>query len=276
VEIGPGSKLIRGEAFNLGPRVEVADAEVVAVVKAIGAISKIRPKNIYFLFVDSQAAISRIEKCNDHYSQQISKKASTLAQRGCKIRIVWCPSHSKIDGNELADKLAKEGLNSTPRDEFTSRSHLKRLAKAKTVQEWGQDWHTAKKGKGTLYERIVQDSANFSLKQKFLGLPRPNQAAYIYLKTGIGYLKPFLKRVGSRTDDLCGTCGTEENTTHLVLRCPRYKQQRAVLRRALPTMPLTLNVLFSTTKGRNALAAFLGSTNIATRQWYLEGSEGPE
>ena len=61
----------------------------------------------------------------------------------------------------------------------------------------------------------------------------------------------------------------KEDIAHLVLRCPRYKLQRAVLREALPTMPLTLNVLFSTTKGKNALAAFLGSTNIATRQWYL-------
>ncbi len=80
VEIGPGSKLIQGKTTNLGPGIEVADAEVVAVAKAIGFIgsSRVKPRNTYFFFVESQAAILRIKKCNDYYSQLISKKASVF------------------------------------------------------------------------------------------------------------------------------------------------------------------------------------------------------
>ncbi len=136
-EIGPYKEVIQGAAVNLGATVEVADAEVVAVYRALCSVSgeRIHSTTLFF-FVDSQGAITRIQKGTDYYSQLIWKRARLLVGKGYKIRMHWCPSHSDIYGNEEADFLAKDGLHQPVTEAYTSLSHLKRVAKATVKSNW--------------------------------------------------------------------------------------------------------------------------------------------
>jgi len=66
----------------------------------------------------------------------------------CMIEINWCPSHCKIQGNDRADKLAKEVTQmewNTPIG--TSRAFSIQQAKATTQAAWAHKWQkTPKKG----------------------------------------------------------------------------------------------------------------------------------
>ena len=184
-----------------------------------------------------------------------------------------------IAGNELADQLAKKGLTAKPdrRDVYVSLSHLRRKAKEATIVSWKDDWEREAsvekqglraRGLGKLYRIIAQGNLAFSLKPSIPALPRRNEAAYIQLKTGIGYLKAYQRLIGKREDDRCGkNCRKSQTTKHLVLECERYSEQRKQLREALRGIPLTLQVLFGTKRGKEALAKFLICTEICTAKW---------
>jgi hypothetical protein len=119
------------------------------------------------------------------------------------------------------------------------------------------------------YRRIVQDNLRFRLKPQLPDLPRPQLAAYIQLKTGIGFLKPYLWRIGKRDDDTCNDCKKKQTVTHLLLNCKTYQNERKPLKKAAlkDKNPLTLQWLLNTTQGKEALGQFLLSTKVATAQW---------
>ena len=123
-------------------------------------------------------------------------------------------------------------------------------------------------GLGKYYQRITRDSLVFSLKPTLpTGFPRSTQSAYIQLKTGKGYLKPFLRLIGSLREDKCVVCSRRETPTHLLLYCKRYSKDREAVVQALRGQPLTMQTLFNTKIGRLALFKFLKATGICTSKW---------
>ena len=60
------------------------------------------------VFLDSQTAIRKLQGSKTGAGQalkaQIVKRAKQLQTRGSEVTIRWVPSHSKIEGNERADK----------------------------------------------------------------------------------------------------------------------------------------------------------------------------
>ncbi len=64
------------------------------------------------IFCDSQSIIHNLRECNVNAGQalklQIYQKAQKLVERGHSIFISWVPGHSAVEGNERADKAAKE------------------------------------------------------------------------------------------------------------------------------------------------------------------------
>jgi hypothetical protein len=60
--------VLQASCWNFGIEIEVADAEVVAINKALQATTRLvcKPKNLY-IFCDSQAAIQRLNSGNSYY-----------------------------------------------------------------------------------------------------------------------------------------------------------------------------------------------------------------
>jgi hypothetical protein len=187
----------------------------------------------------------------------------------------WCPSHVGIEGNEIADELAKLGLEQEPSpDAYTSIGHIRRVMKRKTITNWKAYWEDeedrgeAAQGLGKQYRQISAGLLTFSLKPSVPNIPRHNQSAYIQLKTGIGYLKAYMKAIGKVEEDKCSCKKGKQNAAHLILYCRKYSVEREALRKTLSQYPLTLHILFSTKKGKEALSSFLTGTGICTRKWY--------
>ena len=122
-------------SWNLGSRVEVADAEVFAVAKVLEAVTyDASTEHTIVIFIDSQAAIQRIQSPRGNcWAQRIYAAAHALRGR-VAVKIQWCPGHCGIYGNEVVDGLAKRALEKAPCSEaYTSIGHNKRLARARAL-----------------------------------------------------------------------------------------------------------------------------------------------
>ena len=66
---------------------------------------------------------------------KITQSCSYLASKNISINFYWVPSHLKIHGNEIADKLAKKGLFKRKiQSSYTSLSYIGRLAREKILE----------------------------------------------------------------------------------------------------------------------------------------------
>lgn len=90
---------------------EIAGAEVFAITNALTFACQSITDNtrIVYIFVDSQAAIARLQNRRGNKTvQQAAAAAETLKSQGISVHIQWCSSHMGIAGNEMADILAKK------------------------------------------------------------------------------------------------------------------------------------------------------------------------
>ena len=269
------SRKTAAKYWNLGPYIEVADAELIAISKVLELLqnSTNNPPETY-IFIDSQAAILKVSSHSD-IAINIQKQLVKLADKGIKITLSWCPSHIGIPGNELADQLAKKGLEANQEENpYTSLSYLRRRIKESCLEKWRDLWQAAEakgaQGLGKHYRKVVRESLRFAYSPHFTTSTRAIHSAYIQLKLGVGFIKSYQKTLGNIASNKC-RCGQVQTATHLILYCKRYREQRKTLQQALKVgQPLNLQILFSTKLGRKALIGFLASTRICTAKWYEE------
>jgi ribonuclease HI len=262
--------------ISLGKKLEIMDAELAAVYQALHDLHNqgIQREDLH-VFIDSQAAIKRLQKISLTGGQKVCYEITMLCKmlslQNNKIYISWVPGHKEIQGNEHADRLAKAGLKRKAINPVTSLSYLKRKAKEEILASWKQEWKNtrhAEKGKG--YTTATQDRPKVSYKMQLLAGSKRTQAAYYQLKLGKGFFKQFSKAIGKDNKGECfGNCNSLQTPEHLLLHCKHYRKERKEMKDALNTPLLTLQLLFNTAKGSAALVAFLGKTKIATASWLL-------
>jgi ribonuclease HI len=112
-QISTQGKFIQAKNFSLGNKLEIIDAELIAAYQALGNLrSDLQGEDIH-VFIDSQAALKRLQKISltggQRICYQITLLCNHLAKQN-KVSISWVPGHREIQGNEHADRLAKAGL----------------------------------------------------------------------------------------------------------------------------------------------------------------------
>ena len=265
----------------LGTQMEVYDAEMWAIQKAVAlsitsnSTSSTSHTQHLWIFSDNQSAVKRIAKPTPgpgfNLVISILKHARLLENRGIQLHISWVPGHSDVEGNEHADRLAKEDttLQDDTQEAYIFLAYLGRMVKNQRFQEWQEQWKTSIVG------RSYQGSPTTKFSPLAKELSRHQVATLTQLRTGHGYFNSYLQRIPSAevASAFC-TCGRKHQTPeHLLLYCPLYSKERKEMARALKPIPLTKTTVLYTLKGTKALTTFLQSTNVATRQWILRGSQ---
>ncbi len=145
VQLSGPERVYKGLCWNLGPALEVADVELFAIYKAFQHAVKIHSLAYVYVFVDSQAAIHRLNSYHNHITRKIHRLALQLAQQGTHTTVQWCPGHCNIYGNEMADHMAKKGLSAKVSSEaYTFISHIRRQAKRTDLVNWQRAWASSK------------------------------------------------------------------------------------------------------------------------------------
>jgi ribonuclease HI len=103
--------LRRGHSFSLGLHTTVFQAEIYAIKACImeNIENGYTGRNICILS-DSQAAIKALDsyQINSKLVWDCHQSLAKLAEHN-RIQLVLVPGHMGIDGNEIADQLAKQG-----------------------------------------------------------------------------------------------------------------------------------------------------------------------
>ena len=135
------------------------------------------------------------------------------------LKIHWCPGHQEIEGNDLADHLARKSLEIPilKRDKFITDFFLAEKMKRNILQAWKSDWNKqvlreeeGRKaiGLGRFYRRAAKKSfPNFSTKPfNFTKFNRLSQTSYLKTRIGIGNYLAYLAKIGKASNDICNFC----------------------------------------------------------------------
>ena len=152
----------------------------------------------------------------------------------------WTPGHADIQGNEVADRLAKEAAKEAQDlDQNTSvltNQDIKKAARDSIMDKWQDKWNISNTGR-----------EYFQYRPQILPKPRfdfPDHRGFILLlqlRTGYSQLNDYKQKLGQVESNRC-ECGEVENTEHFLLECQLYEDQRLELLYTLQSQAGTTNL----------------------------------
>lgn len=219
-------------SFRLPDHCSVFQAEVVAIKKGLSLILN-RPlsgRDVY-IFSDSQAALKSLESTR-HSSKTIVQCHQLLEKvsQYFNITLVWVPGHRDIEGNCVADELAREGTKmelyshnqAIPMPIATCKLHIDRQTLSAANARWEQMATCS-------ISRQTWPEWNLNRSKLLLRLSRQDISNTIGVLTGHCPIGRHAGRLGIPHNDYCRSCRDEEEeetVEHLLCSCVALCRKR--------------------------------------------------
>ena len=233
-KVGAGIYIIRDaaraaeEKFRLPDTATVFQAEVMAIREA-AAILKVMPAlTTVKFFVDSQAALKALD-CDTITSKLVLQTITTLNEVSAQsITFIWTKAHVGTRGNEIADRLAKEGtelddIMEVPIPAITRKQQIKQAIN----KEWNREWLQYNDGRQS---KIFVPNVTTKIANEVINWPRLKLGRYIRAISGHNNLLYHLHNIKKHIPPGCRFCGEEnEEFVHLAYNCTAlYWQQHDI------------------------------------------------
>ena len=145
-------------------------AEQLAILRALEYIETIKMEDkTVTIYTDSQATLDSLKNNTNHtfLIEAIRKKLVEMGKAKWTIQFCWVRAHVGIQGNELADALAKEAATNADLTEsykkVPKRVVMSELTKMRVVS-WQQEWDLTTKGAITKeYFPVVAERLNINI-----------------------------------------------------------------------------------------------------------------
>jgi ribonuclease HI len=162
--VGSGAVIFKGREmiaklqFKLDNKCSNNQAEQLAILKALEKLEELNTQSITplstIIFTDSRISLDLLQNYKNHGSlvEKIRIQVASLERSGWQIKFSWVKAHIGVQGNEMADKAAKEAARSTiTRYEYTRipKSYLYHEAAEEAKQKWQEEWITSRKAAAT-------------------------------------------------------------------------------------------------------------------------------
>ena len=198
------------------------------------------------LYTDNQSIVTTLPHPKATSGQHLlSLLRSAIRGVGCRLTVKWISGHSKVKGNEEADKLAKDaaaGISSTGADLPhilrrplpTSASALKQGFMEELKAKWADMWEESPRKL-----RVSQFGGSFPFSaflNRLNSLSRQQASLILQLRCGHFPLNGYLHRIKKADSDRCGSCGgggegppPPETINHFIFGCPAFTEAREEL-----------------------------------------------
>ncbi|XP_077498385.1 uncharacterized protein LOC144109431 [Amblyomma americanum] len=234
-----------------------AAAELAGLHLAADLISTIPPGPVAVL-CDSRPALQQLSRPHDNVVTTSLLRASlqTLEDAGHQISLHWVPGHSGIEGNDLADALAKSAHTDGSPVSFAVTQHdFARPFIMQMVRALHPD------------RRIAAYKPFRRLSDQ---LPMRDRALLLLLRIGCTWTHSRLYACYKAHSPACPSCGDTGTLGHLLLACPTHESPRRRLESGywalgLPTT-MEHDLLFparSQLLAQRNLLSFLGKTGLS-------------
>ena len=219
--------------------ISVCRAEQVAIILALTWLQSYRPRSAV-ICSDSLSTLQMLQNSqNDRQNLilEILLQIQDLNHNGTNISFVWIPSHCGINGNEMADNLAKLALKKSGVDVTVkpNRSETFSLLKHNYTNKWQERWQSSNQGRFLFqFMTAVSPAISFNLPN------RRDEIVYHRLLLGKVRLNSYLKTIGKHPTGLCSTCNQPETVEHFLIFCPLWAREREQLKTRLKINAVTL------------------------------------
>ena len=212
--------------FKLPVYCTVFQAEIKAVFEAAKYLNEHKNYRYIKFFIDSQAAILALD--NQKISSTLVKEAKIMlnkAATGRHVTLTWTRAHVGTEGNERADRAAKEGGESGAEGPVEIPvAELKEKIKSHFYQEWEKRWSEYNKARMSklFYSKPDSNQAKYVLKLGRLELSR-----FLRLISGHNGLFYFKNKIDPEINAVCRFClEADETFYHFITDCPAFLQSR--------------------------------------------------
>ena len=204
----------------------VFQAEIKAILEASRYLNSITAYTYVKFFVDSQAAILALD--NSKVTSTLVRDAKIELNKAAEHRSIslnWTRAHVGTEGNEQADRAAKEGgVDGTEGMIAVPQAELKEKIKSHFYVEWGERWNEYKGARMAklFYKKPDSNQAKYVLKLGRLELSR-----FLRLISGHNGLFYFKNKIDPEINAICRFClEAEETFYHLITDCPVFFESR--------------------------------------------------
>ena len=224
------------EKGSTGPRAEAYDAEMEALAQASSyALSALNDGNLnnthaIHFFTDNTGAIQRMFKgtlgkaqsCSRHFRQNVLEILDQLPE--ISITIEWVPSHCKIQGNEIADRLAKRGSRLQPHNQnWSSYAYIGAAWKRALGEMWIDRWTSTTRHRQSDFTPADHFTPQLSPTKRFTDLSRATFSRSFQARTGHAHIGAYYSRFVPTEPVEC-PCGEARQTrNHILLECEQYE-----------------------------------------------------
>ncbi|XP_045022876.1 uncharacterized protein LOC116932420 [Daphnia magna] len=229
-------------AWTLTKGSSIFTAEVTAIYQALKLIYDMDdcPPEV-IIYSDSSSAITAISSNSLSENEAVTatrKIIASLKSSGTRTSLTWIPSHTGIEGNERADRLAAMECNTQDGERVNnslSPKEMVSIIRANWAINLLRDQKTCKKSCIQMRPRLGTIKWHqHGNRQVAICLHR--------LRSGHNRLNAFNHRIDPEADPSCRFgCAAIENTRHILESCPRNEEFRLKIRQFFSDRNLELN-----------------------------------
>ena len=234
--------------FRLPNSMTIYDIEGQALYKSLELIHSFESNQSYVVYTDSLSVLNNLlaYKNDSIYDivHHIRGMYNKLIQKNIDVVLCWIPSHVGIEGNEMADMLAKEAASKM---EFTedvtfSNVDMYRFIDWYILRKWQIQYNEKMAGKH-YYE--IEPTVNRTLK--YTDKPRRKEIVITRLRLNCALVNQtkFNMKIVDTPD--CIHCHKPETVRHLLFDC-QYEHilpNTVSLRRGLMDLKITLKLFLN-------------------------------